>query len=267
MNKLIVSAVLAIVLFTSGIVRAQALEVITSEAKLVQGANNFVTIGDSVYLRNGSSNISYTVVGLIRVKTEAANVEVLASDSQRTPVEVELIAPEYYRIQKSGRFWVDVTAIDFDKNIYGRQQKILEVGAAPPTPDPEPDPGPSPEPEPDPTPVPDAPIDAPGMHILVVFETAPTDAEQMTPAQANMLNSVTTREYLTSIAPGNWRLLDKDTYYSDSENIWGKAIKRPRTEIPWLIISNGKTGYEGPLPKTFDELKALITPLVETKRK
>ena len=41
--------------------------------------------------------------------------------------------------------------------------------------------------------------------------------------------------------------------------IWQKALMRPREEKKhWLIASNGRTGYEGELPKDIDATKAIL---------
>ena len=237
------------------------LTVVASEAQRVKGIDQLIQIENEVYLRKAQQGIDLETVGLIRVQTEAENVSIEVEDIKRDPVPFEKINDEYYRISQSGKFWIEVTAIDFTKNLYGKENRVLVVGQSP-TPPPTPPIPPEPPTPPPTPPTPDAPIAAEGMHILVVYESAPTEAEQMTPAQANMLNATSTRSYLSSIASDNWRILDKDTSYTDADNVWGKALKRPRASIPWIIISNGKTGYEGPLPKTFDDLKALIVPLV-----
>jgi hypothetical protein len=53
--------------------------------------------------------------------------------------------------------------------------------------------------------------------------------------------------------------MDPDTEFPENcDLVWCKALKRPMESLPWIIISNGKTGYEGPLPKTTDELIELV---------
>ena len=49
--------------------------------------------------------------------------------------------------------------------------------------------------------------------------------------------------------PG-YRMYDPDVDLTNDSPVWKKAMSRARTEIPWVIISNGNTGFEGPLPKT-----------------
>ncbi len=128
------------------------LEVQSSSKLRVNDTQGFTKIGSSVFLDAGVA-ISTTPVGLVVVTTEAANVQVEASDQSRTPTSVERLDKSTFLIDKPGRWWVDVTAIDFQKNIYGKKTVVLEVGSAPaPTPTP---PGPGPTPPVPPSPIPD----------------------------------------------------------------------------------------------------------------
>ena len=36
-------------------------------------------------------------------------------------------------------------------------------------------------------------------------------------------------------------------------------MKRTRSSVPWLVVSNGVTGFEGPLPATEAEITAILT--------
>jgi hypothetical protein len=47
-----------------------------------------------------------------------------------------------------------------------------------------------------------------------------------------------------------FRIYDPDVALTSESPTWQKAMARPRSQIPWVVISNGTTGYEGPLPKT-----------------
>jgi len=40
--------------------------------------------------------------------------------------------------------------------------------------------------------------------------------------------------------------------------IWEQAMARPRTALPWILISDGVRGYEGPLPATITETLVLL---------
>lgn len=98
-----------------------------------------------------------------------------------------------------------------------------------------------------------APIDAPGLHVLIVEETE--DRTKLNQAQANIMDSLVWREYVEGKG-GDWQLLDDDV--TGEAEKWQKALQRPRTASPWVIVSNGKTGEECPLPATLDDLMALL---------
>lgn len=129
---------------------------------------------------------------------------------------------------------------------------IME-GGPDPAPDPEPGPTPpTPDPTPDPTPTP-APIPEAGFRVLIVYESS-----EMTkyPIETQViLAGADVREYLRmncvkeGTTPG-FRIYDADIDTTHDSKVWQAAMARPRAQIPWLILSNGKTGYEGPLPKT-----------------
>ena len=112
----------------------------------LDGATSVKTVGDHVLVPT-SSQVVFKPVGIVIVTTVAANVEVAVTDETRTPVEVEEIDKNVFCLEKPGKYWVDVTVIDFDKNIYSRKQIVVTVGTVPPTPTP-PGPGPGPAPSP-----------------------------------------------------------------------------------------------------------------------
>lgn len=121
-----------------------------------------------------------------------------------------------------------------------------EPGPSPPTP-----PGPAPGPTP-PAPNP-APIPAAGFRVLIVYESA--DLSKMPAPQQAIIFSKTVRDYLNAkCVPGadaktkEWRIFDKDTDVSAESTIWQAAMQRHPISLPWLIVSNGTTGFEGPLP-------------------
>ncbi len=128
-------------------------------------------------------------------------------------------------------------------------------------PDPPVPPGPVPPDPPGPTPGP-VPIPGDGLRVLIVYESA--DLAKMPPAQQSILDSAAVRGYLQEkCAKGpdgtpERRIWDKDTDASAESKLWQDAFKRPRKEVPWLVISNGKAGYEGPLPATVDDALKLL---------
>lgn len=120
----------------------------------------------------------------------------------------------------------------------------------------------APAPKP-PEPINVAPIPVDGFRVLFVVETA--DASKLPKEQLAILTSHDVRAYLNAKcvlgADGKtreWRQWDKDVSIEGEAAHWKAAMGRKRDSLPWLIISDGKTGYEGPLPMTIaDTLKLL----------
>lgn len=134
----------------------------------------------------------------------------------------------------------------------------IVIGNPPPVP---PGPGPDPKPKPDPDPSPkDAPIAGDGLRVLIVHETS----QPLSQSQFATIYGQQFRDYLRAkCAKGadgsaEARIWDKDVDTKDAPKHWQDAMKRPRQSIPWLIVSNGKTGFEGPLPQTLDEALAIV---------
>lgn len=114
-----------------------------------------------------------------------------------------------------------------------------------------------------PVPVNPAPIPEAGFRVLIVYESA--DRARYPSAQNAILTSVLVRDYFAAhCAKGpdgrtpESRIWDKDTDgYLDSK-LWGDAMKRPRASVPWIVISTGTTGYEGPLPANVADALTLL---------
>ena len=135
---------------------------------------------------------------------------------------------------------------------------LVVIGDAPPDPGPGPGPGPNP---PDPKPA-DAPIALPGNAVLMVREIG----DRLPATQQAIFTAQEIRQYLNAACQvdpsrSDWkafRIWDKDVDASGEHKVWQDAFKRPRKELPWIILSNGKTGYEGPLPKTVEDTLKLL---------
>ncbi len=131
---------------------------------------------------------------------------------------------------------------------------VLVVGDAPP-PGPTP-PGPTPDP-PSPAPIPGA-----GLRVLLVYEAA--DLARYPAGQVAALYSQEVRDYLNAKCPKGpgqqpeWRCWDKDVPTANESATWQNAMKRPRASTPWIIVSNGTAGFEGPLPASVADLLALL---------
>jgi hypothetical protein len=139
----------------------------------------------------------------------------------------------------------------------------IQVGKAPPippTPDPDP-PGPNP---PGPDPDNPAPIPLAGFRVLITYESG--KLSEMPAKQMNILYDQQLRQYLDSKCvvgkdgkTKEWRIWDADVDKSGAEKHWQDAATRKKDKLPWILISDGKRGYEGPLPedtaKTIELLK------------
>ncbi len=128
----------------------------------------------------------------------------------------------------------------------------------PPSPGPGPNPNPNPLP---PTPNP-APIPVDGYRVMFVYETA--DLSKYSKDQVAVLyDTQNVRAYLNSHCVKNgttpeYRFFDKDMDLSQESPIWQNALKRPHTTLPWVLISDGKTGYEGVMPANVNDTMSLL---------
>lgn len=185
-------------------------------------------------------------------------VEIYDVDRKRLPVKA---SDGSYKCGKTVAFWVAEPGAYQLKAVIGYATSnddgaiasacILTVTGPRPPPVP-PDPGPTPTPPP-------IPVD--GFRVLIVYETS----APLTPTQHSIVFGKRVRDYLTShCVKGDdgktpeARIFDKDIDASSDSALWQDAMKRPRTAIPWILISTGKTGFEGPLPATVDETLALL---------
>jgi hypothetical protein len=128
--------------------------------------------------------------------------------------------------------------------------QVIAGGVSPTPDDPKPD---------DPNPV--VPIPGAGLRVLFVYESK--DLSKLPSAQVQMLTAKSVLDYLDAkCAKDNgvpeYRKFDQNTDISRMSDVWKQAMVRPRTTLPWLLISNGKDGYEGEWPKNTDELLKLL---------
>jgi hypothetical protein len=122
---------------------------------------------------------------------------------------------------------------------------------------------PTPGPPVPPTPGPPAPIPVPGLRVMILYES--DDFSKYPPAQLAVLYDQSLRTYLDSVtAIGQdgktyeFRIWDKDVVLLNEEQLWKDALARSHPQLPWLLVSNGVTGYEGPLPGNTADTIALI---------
>ena len=98
---------------------------------------------------------------------------------------------------------------------------------------------------------------------MVVYES--DEMNTYPPAQVAILYDKSLRIYLdsvTTLGPDKktheYRFWDKDIILVNEEQLWKDAMARSHPQLPWLLVSNGVTGYEGPLPANTADTKALI---------
>ena len=109
-------------------------------------------------------------------------------------------------------------------------------------------PGPVPEPTPE-------PIRVGKISVLIVEET--DDRDDLPFSQSEVLTAGTIRDYLDSHCD-EWRLFDQDISTKNESAKWQEAMQRKRDSLPWVLISNGTQGTEGPLPETVDDALSLL---------
>jgi hypothetical protein len=165
---------------------------------------------------------------------------------QHDPHSVHFVTPTAgdYRLQ-------GMTVIGTEVE-YAETHVLVDTGPTPPVP-----------PVPPIPPGPGPPIPGNGLRLLAIYD--PATLGKLTPAQLDVLNSETVRGWLRShaaVGPDGKtvesRFLPSNEDMTNESKLWQDAFKRPRASLPWLIISNGKTGYEGPLPATVNDMMTLM---------
>jgi hypothetical protein len=225
----------------------------------IKGAS-VATLGTPIYL-----DVAGTVTEKpLKVRTQGPGAISVRTwyDETAKPGLIELAAGQ------PGEYWVFVVAtgtVDGATDLDFAPWKITvsPVGPAPKPPDPTPPPGPEPPGPNPPQPPGPAPIPLPGLRVLVIYESA--DLSKLPPAQTAVLYSKSLRDLLNAkcaVGPDGktkeWRIYDADVDTSGDVETWKAAMARPRRSLPWVVISNGAAGYEGPLPATVDEMAKLV---------
>lgn len=191
-----------------------------------------------------------------------------------------------------GLYSATAIAVTLDKTgkVSTQQIKVAfsikgKVGPTPVPPGPTPTPpNPVDPPKPDPVDPPaPAPIAGEGLRMLLVEESKLRNT--LPKSQQYIYSAKEVRDYLRAKCPigsdgktPEYRIWDiYQTIASSSEDTrWKDAFKRVTTSIsspskvrpnirmftpgklPWVLISNGKTGYEGPLPANVPDMMALL---------
>lgn len=244
----IFAAILFAVLFAAPAPTQVTVEV----KKSLVGVTSPEIVGQFIFV-GADSNPSVADVAIIAVEP-GWKFQILKVRRDGVKVSPDKMDDGRYRVAGKGVYDLSAVLFDPEKGIYDEDFRF-ELGGATPGPQP-----PKPDPVP-PNPSP-APIAEPGFRVLVVYETA--DLPQLPRAQQQILTGPEVRGYLDqkcakASGTAEWRFFDKDTQFpSTCDSVWCKAMKRPRTALPWLIVSDGKSGYEGPLPPTVAETLDLL---------
>lgn len=100
-----------------------------------------------------------------------------------------------------------------------------------------------------------APFPAEKICVLIVEETS--DRTKLPQAQLVALIGPEWREAVRSKG-GEFRQLDKETDVANDAPWVQAAMRVPRDSLPWVLISNGRSGHSGPLPADAAKLLELL---------
>lgn len=164
---------------------------------------------------------------------EFENVD--GSDAQDAFVE----SGDSWILRKEGKFRVIATAMHRETFVLKKQKEWIEQGP--------------------PVPGSDAVV-ARGLKVLVVYESEEASSQRWL---TNIIGSPIITNYVrkrSSDASGNpnIRFLDQHTKYEVCDTVWCPLLARKRKEVPWLIIANDKSMYEGPVPSDVQSFLNLL---------
>ena len=231
------------------------------KVQVVSGLVNPQLIGDAILIDQDSKPVIATA-SLIELKQEKPykfcdiEAENVANYSLG---ELTKIDDSHWLLTGTGKYRISAMAFDPD---LARARLFVELGVPPgPGPGPGPTPGPTPGPQPDG----EAPIPEPGFRVLIVYETADLANLPRWLADGDFRGYLDSHCVKGDKGVPEYRIVDPQIDVSHANLLWAKALGRKRDSLPWLIVSNGKTGFEGPLPKTKSETLAVLAKYAEAK--
>jgi hypothetical protein len=228
-----------------------------------------VVAAPSVRIVGPSTALPYTLVEL-QAEGDLTGAAVLWDVSPDDLADVrELPGGKMIFVGPPGTYRVKCTVVRLKdgQTVADRQRFVVVIGTPGPPPVP---PGPNP-PGPSPGPVP-IPVD--GFRVLIVEDAAKRSS--LPAQQLNVLFAKDVRDYLDAKCvmgsdgkTHEWRIWSKDTDARAVGGVWPDALKRAndgaKGTYPWLVISTGHSGYEGPLPKDVDRTMELLKKYAEPK--
>lgn len=219
--------------------------------KIVSGITAPRLLDDTIIFTGNEPKIQSAV--LLKVTTPSKFVQVKARKAS-TPTEtapVKKISTSEFLLTTPGILTVEVTTFDPESGIDSKDITVVVGGDVPVPPTPTPTPTPTP-----PTPS-VVPISGDGFRVLILY-----DSSQGVP-ESSVAKSV--RDYLNAKCvkgadgkTADYRIWDINTDVSNVPQNFKDAFARKRDSIPWILISTGKTGYEGPLPYNATDLLPLL---------
>jgi hypothetical protein len=101
------------------------------------------------------------------------------------------------------------------------------------------------------------------MHVLIIYDSS--KVMNLPPSQIKVIYDQKLRTFLDSVTvmgpdgkTREYRIWDEGIVLTNVAQYWKDVMARPHPTIPWIVISTGTTGYEGPLPGSTVETIELI---------
>ena len=194
---------------------------------------------------------------LVTITAEEGPMKIRAVFAGNTNVSTRTFKGKYLSLveavpDKSGRVELFVVPVGL-KAEAEVIRRVLDVGSGV---------GPQPPP-PKPEPEDIAPIKVDGFRILMVYDSR--NSHLMPASQLAILTAGEIRQYVIdkcAVGPDGrtkeFRVLSPTQDISGESKLWKDAMALPRKALPWLVVSNGKTGYSGPLPATVADTMVIL---------
>lgn len=192
----------------------------------------------------GETQVAEGQPAVLMILTTARPIGELLIKPRCKTAKVQKVESGFYLVTEPGKHEIEFNAIGQDPLSWDDTTITIEVGGSGPiTPD-------------------EKPTVGANFRVLIIEETA--QRTSLTADQRSIFASPKVRQYLNSqcVKVGNqpdWRIWDKDTEVSGCDTALCDMLRQERgPELPWLILSNDKSSFSGPLPATVDEFLELV---------